>query len=302
MPTNPIEFKTTQNFNAPRELVWQAWTVPGMFGKWFGPKGYSARVETHELRAGGVLHSCLVSPDGHEMWAKFVYREVTPPSRLVWEHAFSDPDGNLTRHPMNPDWPLKLLTTVELEELDGQTQLTLTWTPLEASELECQVFAAEMAGMEQGWGGTWEQLRTFLAEEQSPCTVRVARQFKTAPEAVFDAWLNPEKAGKFLFATPTGAMKKVEIDARVGGKFCIVETRDGVDAEHIGEYLEIARPRSLRFSFGGHPFPATYVTVTIDKMDDGCTLTLVHEGVWRSYEQRVIEGWTSILAGLEKTL
>lgn len=134
---------------------------------------------------------------------------------------------------------------------------------------------------------------------QETCVVRVTRAFDFPAARVFDAWLNPEQATKFLFKTDTGIMKKVEIDARVGGRFCIVETRDGVDAEHIGEYLEIDRPHRLRFSFGGHPFPATYVTITITSTEPGCTLELVHEGVWQDYESRVIEGWTRILSHLE---
>ena len=167
MLSNQPEFNTVRLFNAPLDLVWRAWTEPALFGRWFGPKGFSSRVKNFDLRAGGMLHSCLVSNDGHEMWAKFVYREVTPQTRLVWEHSFSDPEGNLTRPPMSPDWPLKLLTTIELTELGDKTQLHLHWTPLDANDTECQVFLAGMDGMHQGWGGTWEQLDAFLAEEET---------------------------------------------------------------------------------------------------------------------------------------
>jgi uncharacterized protein YndB with AHSA1/START domain len=117
-----------------------------------------------------------------------------------------------------------------------------------------------------------------------------------------NAWLDPQKAGRFLFVTPTGIMKKVEIDAHVGGQFCIIETRNGVDAEHVGEYLEIERPRRLKFRFGGKPFPATFVTIEIKANDDGCELHLLHEGVWQDYEQSVNQGWTSILEGLNLLL
>jgi uncharacterized protein YndB with AHSA1/START domain len=130
------------------------------------------------------------------------------------------------------------------------------------------------------------------------CTVKVSREFTASAEAVFDAWLDPQKAGKFLFATQTGVMKTVDIDARVGGKFCIIETRDGVDAEHIGEYLDIDRPQHLRFSFGSNPFPATYVTLSMTETALGCVLHLMHEGVWANYETSVIQGWTSILENL----
>lgn len=138
--------------------------------------------------------------------------------------------------------------------------------------------------------------------DQPTCTVKVSRNFQATAESVFDAWLDPKQAGKFLFVTPTGVMKKVEIEGRVGGKFCIIETRDGVDADHEGEYLKIERPHHLHFSFGGKPFPATYVTLDISKNEIGCTLNLVHEGVWIDYEASVIQGWTSILENLALVL
>ncbi len=91
-----------------------------------------------------------------------VYREVIPPSKLVWEHSFSDKDENITRHPMQPNWPLKLLTTITMEDLGGQTKLTLTWKPLEATDIERTTFEENIPSMNQGWGGTFEQLAAFL--------------------------------------------------------------------------------------------------------------------------------------------
>jgi uncharacterized protein YndB with AHSA1/START domain len=134
-------------------------------------------------------------------------------------------------------------------------------------------------------------------------TVRVSRQFAHPAEAVFDAWLNPALAGKFLFATPTGMMKTVEIDAQVGGKFNIVETRDGEDAVHVGEYLEIDRPHRLVFSFGdGVAFDFATVTIEIVATPQGCELTLTHEGVLEQWAAQTNTGWTTILEGLDKAL
>lgn len=134
-------------------------------------------------------------------------------------------------------------------------------------------------------------------------TVRVSRKFAHPAEAVFDAWLNPALAGRFLFTTPTGIMKIVEIDAQVGGRFNIVETRDGQDAAHVGEYLEIDRPRRLVFSFGDSiAFDATTVTVEIVEAPRGCELTLTHEGVLDQWADQTNIGWTDILEGLDKAL
>jgi uncharacterized protein YndB with AHSA1/START domain len=76
----------------------------------------------------------------------------------------------------------------------------------------------------------------------------VTRQFSATAERVFDAFLDPAKAGKFMFATASGTMVRVAIDARVGGSYAFVDRRDGEDVEHVGEYLEIQRPRRLVFT------------------------------------------------------
>lgn len=133
--------------------------------------------------------------------------------------------------------------------------------------------------------------------------IQVRRRYRHAPERVFDAWLDPAIAGRFLFATPTGVMVKVEIDARVGGRFLIVERRDGQDAVHEGAYLEIDRPRRLVFSFGDSvAFDATTVTIEIVPVPEGCELTLTHVGVEPKWTSQTTEGWTGILAALDPVL
>jgi uncharacterized protein YndB with AHSA1/START domain len=94
--------------------------------------------------------------------------------------------------------------------------------------------------------------------------VRVTHHFSAAPERVFDAWLDPQTAGKWLFTTPTGQMVRVEIDARVGGRFVIIDRRNGEDVEHTGEYLEIDRPRRLVFTFGVPKYSPLFNQVTVE--------------------------------------
>ena len=135
-------------------------------------------------------------------------------------------------------------------------------------------------------------------------TVQVKRRYAHSPEQVFDAWLTPAQAGKFLFATPTGTMVKAEVDARVGGGFLFVDRRDGEDIEHVGEYLVIDRPRKLVFSFAVPQFSAEKTTVSIEitPISDGSELILTHAGVLEEYVKQTEGGWTMILESLDKAL
>lgn len=138
----------------------------------------------------------------------------------------------------------------------------------------------------------------------APSAVCVARSFAAPPERVFDAWLDPAHTGEWLFATPTGRMVRVEIDARPGGSFLLTDRRDGEDVEHRGTWLELDRPRRLVFSFSVPKYSkdATRVAVDIAPSGGGCELTLTNEPVAAEYAERSASGWRLILDALAKTL
>lgn len=136
-------------------------------------------------------------------------------------------------------------------------------------------------------------------------TIQVRHSYRHSAERVFDAWLDPARVARFLFATPTGEIVKCEIDARVGGGFTIVDRRPDVgDAVHHGTYVALERPRHLAFDFSVEPYvkDLTRVTIEIEPAGTGCELTLTHSGVWKDYAERTQGGWTGILAGLEHAL
>ena len=106
-------FVITRIFDAPRELVFRVWTEAEHLKQWFGPKGFTMLVAKMDFRPGGMFHYCMHSPNGKEMWGKFVYREIVPPVKIIWVNSFSDKDGGLTRHPFSSAmWPLQMLTEV----------------------------------------------------------------------------------------------------------------------------------------------------------------------------------------------
>jgi len=134
----------------------------------------------------------------------------------------------------------------------------------------------------------------------------VTHRYPFPAERVFDAWLDPKVASRFLFTAPGGEIVRCDIDAKVGGRFTIVDRRSDMgemsgDIEHVGEYLEVDRPRRLVFTFAVPRFdPAeTTVSVEIAPDGDGCVLTLHHTGVLEDWAKSTVEGWTMILAALE---
>lgn len=130
-------------------------------------------------------------------------------------------------------------------------------------------------------------------------SVRITRRFPFPAERVFDAWLDPARAAKWLFATPAGDMVRAEVDARVGGRYTFTDRRDGEDVEHTGEYLEIDRPRRLVFTLGVPKYSSEFdrVTVEISPQGLGCELTLIHE-TGADWASQTTYGWTQILQGL----
>jgi uncharacterized protein YndB with AHSA1/START domain len=136
-------------------------------------------------------------------------------------------------------------------------------------------------------------------------TVTVTDRYDAAPERVFDAWLDPKLAGRFLFATPDGEMVRADIDARAGGRFNFTDRRaEHGDVEHVGEYLEIDRPRRLVFTFAVPQYDPALTAVAIDIRPEGAgsELTLTHTGVLPDWAEQTRQGWGMILDSLARVL
>jgi uncharacterized protein YndB with AHSA1/START domain len=146
----------------------------------------------------------------------------------------------------------------------------------------------------------------------SKIEARVSHRFQAAAERVFDAWLNPEQVRAWMAAALqslglAGDIRRVEIDARVGGKFYFSDMRDGNEARHWGTYLELDRPRKIVFTWivdeSEEADPST-VTLTIQPERSGCVATIVHEidARWAEYVERTERGWARMLGEVERLL
>ncbi|HSQ55338.1 MAG TPA: SRPBCC family protein, partial [Gemmata sp.] len=157
------EFILHRTFNAPRDVVYKAFTEEDRLAKWWGPKGLKMLHCKLDLRPGGLFHYGMSTPDGKEMWGKWVFREVQPPMRLVYVVSFSDKDGGTTRAPFNLEWPLEVLASVTFKDEGEKTTITMTSTPINATEAERKAFGGHFESMKAGFGGTLDQLDVFLA-------------------------------------------------------------------------------------------------------------------------------------------
>lgn len=136
--------------------------------------------------------------------------------------------------------------------------------------------------------------------------LRVTRRYAVSCERLFDAWLDADRARRWLFATPTGEMVRAEIDARPGGQWRFVERRGEDEVLHRGTYITVDRPNRLAFTFAvDEESEGERVSVDIAPFEGGgCELTLVHamSAEYADYAQKTIDGWSAILEGLAREL
>lgn len=157
------DFVVTRVFDAPRELVFEAWTEPERLMRWWGPKGYSMPYCTIDLRPGGVFFHCMRSPEGHDFWGKGVFREIVVPERIVLTDSFADAEGNVvpaTRYGMSPYWPLETLMTVTFDEHERMTTVTVRHAGIPSG--------TDRDVAHHGWTETVDRLAEYLAKASVP--------------------------------------------------------------------------------------------------------------------------------------
>jgi uncharacterized protein YndB with AHSA1/START domain len=136
------ELVITRVFDAPRSLVFKAWTQPEHMMRWWGPKGYTTPTCEMDVRAGGALQLCMRSSEGTDIWVRGVFREVVEPERLVFTAIDNGEIGSET------------VIAVTFEDLDGKTRLTMHQTFIKAETSR---------GAKEGWNSSLDRLEEFLS-------------------------------------------------------------------------------------------------------------------------------------------
>jgi uncharacterized protein YndB with AHSA1/START domain len=160
--TMSTQIEITHTFNAPRELVFKAFTESEHLQYWWGPKGWTFHVAKADFRPGGVFHYSQKSTDGDLMWVKFVYSEIVPSEKIVYTSFFSDEEGNIVRAPFEANWPLETLNTMKFIEDEGKTTLTTILVPVSPTEEEIKTFFSSQEMVLEGFTGTFNQLAEYL--------------------------------------------------------------------------------------------------------------------------------------------
>ena len=163
--SNVTPFTIARTFDAPRDLVWTMHTEARHLERWWGPKGCKLSVERLEFRPGGLFHYAMRYSTGAEMWGRFFYRELDPPTRMVYFSSFANAKGGIARAPFGPV-PYELQNTVTLTEKDGRTTLSIHTLPFGADGDEIAFFdqLRDTNSLAQGFGGTLDQLAAYLLE------------------------------------------------------------------------------------------------------------------------------------------
>lgn len=311
------EIVITRVFNAPRELVFKAWTEPKHIAQWWGPKGFTTRVTEFDLRPGGQSRYIMIGPDGTEYPGKGVFREIVPPERIVTSDEFDEGFEQV----INADLPQGIVMTVIFEDLDGKTKLTLQITHASADDRRKH----EAMGVVAGWNSSFDCLDEYLSEclgkylvkqsanQQDNLTVTlpsdreilVTRVFNAPRQLVFEAWTQPEHVKRwFGGCSNMMTMTVCEIDLRVGGRWRYVlhDASNGADHRLSGEYREIVPPKRLVATESYEPVPSSdhLNTLTLTEQDGKTTLHILIQH--QSSEQRDEHFQSGMEVGLREAL
>jgi len=164
--TGKDRFIINRSFQAPLELMFEMWTNPKHFSQWLPPTGFTMKFMEADIRTGGKTFYMMTNGD-LTMYGRAEYLKVEKPHLITYTQEFCDEKGHISRHPLAPTWPAKMLTKIELvAEEENQTRVTVTWEchgPTTSEELA--TFIAGRAGMTQGWTGSFDKLEDYLSQK-----------------------------------------------------------------------------------------------------------------------------------------
>jgi uncharacterized protein YndB with AHSA1/START domain len=287
------EVVTTRVFDAPRELVFRAWTEPEHLAKWWGPKGFANTFQEFDLRPGGTWRLVMHGPNGADYPGTFVFVEIAGPNRLVLDHV-SQP---------------KFRLTVFFEDVAGKTKITFRQL-FDSPETYGKIKHIAVPGNEENFDKLAAELSAMGAGSHEMLMSRVV----LAPrELVWKAWTDPAHLVKWW--GPRGfSCPRCELDLRVGGKMRVdMQHPDGTVRPMIGEFLEIVPPERLVFTAmpldaNGKPlFEATNAVAfrqegPMTRINVRATVEKIHDPIALRFLSGRDQGWSESLYRLAEVV
>lgn len=232
------EIVITRVYDAPRELVWKAWTELEHVAKWWGPQGFTTTTQKRELKPGGVWRYIMHGPDGRDYQNIVTFLEVVPPERLTYKHG-----GAADTEPIN------FQSTVTFEDLGGnRTRLTLRsiFPSQDARDFVIREVNA-VEGGKQHLGRLAEHLRTMATESTVSSSFVITRVFPVSHDEMWRAWTESAQL-KEWFGPKGVTISQATLDVRPGGMFhhCM-RGPEGNDMWNKWTFHDIAKPDRLEF-------------------------------------------------------
>jgi uncharacterized protein YndB with AHSA1/START domain len=142
----------TRTFNAPQSLVWQAWSQPEHFKKWWAPKGYTCPDAEIDFRVGGKFLASMMDDKGKKIWSTGTYKVIDPKTKIVFSDCCSNEKGDIVsseEYGMS-GLPMEMEVTVMLKESAGNTEMTIIHKGLPAGE--------HQDGAKEGWNTSIDKM------------------------------------------------------------------------------------------------------------------------------------------------
>jgi uncharacterized protein YndB with AHSA1/START domain len=316
---DPRAIVATRLFDAPRPLVWAAWSDPLHLGQWWGPMGFTTTTTAFDMRPGGTWLFVMHGPDGRDYPNRITYEEIVVPERLVYRHT--DDEGFE---------PVRFKVTVTFEDVGGRTRLTMVMDFPSAEERNRVIgdygadkglvetltrLAEHLTAMAAASASHWEPVRTYAATvtvtEPGDREVRVSRRFDAPRRLVFEAFTRPEMVKRWLYGPEEWPLVHCEIDPRVGGAIRYVwRHRERGDMGMSGVFREVATPaRLVHTEIFDEDWTGGETVVTAEFAQKGERTTFSSTVLYSSTAARdaaletgMIEGWARALARLADLL
>lgn len=312
MSAKSNEIHLTRVYDAPVQVVWDAWTDPEQVAQWWGPRGFTLTTHSKDLRPGGYWDYTMHGPDGTDYMNKTVYHEVEPCRKLVYDHGGND------------DRPPLFRVTVLFSESNGKTTMEMTMA-LPSPE---QMVAIKKVIKEASGNSTWDRLAEYLSETKlGRASFVINRSFDAPVDRVFEMWTDPEHLARWL--PPDGfEMEYRRAEIREGGS-CFFQMKNQAGVAFCGLFLyrEITRPQRIvyeqRFcddaeNITRHPgmpvFPNAFLVSVLFVAEDvdatRVTVTFEPEGAFSAEELQAFlqarmgmtQGWNGSFDKLEAML